>query len=45
MQAKLKEWSWSNNGVPFTYSDNTTVGINPDQSVTYVGVAYVYKFY
>jgi hypothetical protein len=43
---KLNEWTWSNsvNGTPFLYSDNTTVFINPDQKVTYVGITYVYYF-
>ena len=43
-RAKLKEWSWGNNGVPFVYSDNTTVNIKQDQSVTYLGARYIYKF-
>ncbi len=43
-KAKLDEWSWSNNGTSFVYSDNTTVKLNPDQSSTFVGVAYVYRF-
>jgi MtrB/PioB family decaheme-associated outer membrane protein len=42
-QAKLEEYAWTNNGIPFTYQDNTTVGIDPNQSVTYVGVTYIYK--
>jgi hypothetical protein len=43
---KLDEWTWSNptNGTPFTYSDNTTVGINPNQSVTYLGIRYIYQW-
>ena len=43
-QAKLDEWTWGYNGVPFTYQDNTTLSINPDQSVTFIGVRYIYKF-
>ena len=43
-QAKLNEWAWGFNGVPFTYQDNTTVTIDPNQSVTLVGVTYIYKF-
>lgn len=43
-RATLDEWSWGYNGVPFTYSDNTTVNMNQDQSVTFLGVAYIYKF-
>lgn len=43
-RAHLQEWAWDNNGVPFVYQDGTTVGMNPDQSVTFLGVSYVYKF-
>lgn len=43
-RAELKEWSWGNNGVPFVYQDGTTVGMDADQSVTFLGVSYVYKF-
>jgi len=41
---KLEEWSWNANGIPFTYSDNSTVTINPDQRVTLVGLTYLYRF-
>ncbi|MDD2924293.1 MtrB/PioB family decaheme-associated outer membrane protein [Rhodoferax sp.] len=43
-RAELREWSWTNNGRAFVYQDNTTVGMNPDQSVTFLGVSYIYKF-
>lgn len=43
-RAELKEWSWVNNGTSFAFQDNTTVGMNPDQSVTFLGVSYIYKF-
>ncbi len=43
-QAKLDEWTWGYNGVPFTYQDNTTVSLNPNQSVTIIGATYIYKF-
>lgn len=42
--AKLDEWTWANNGTPFTYSDNTSVSLQPNQSVTFLGASYVYKF-
>jgi MtrB/PioB family decaheme-associated outer membrane protein len=42
--SKLEEWSWGYNGVPFTYSDNTTVTLNPNQKVTFVGARYFYRF-
>jgi MtrB/PioB family decaheme-associated outer membrane protein len=37
------DWQWGYNGVPFVYSDNTTVS-NPNQSLTFLGVSYQYKF-
>lgn len=43
-RSMLKEWSWANNGVPFTYADNTTVSLKEQQNVTYLGAAYIYKF-
>lgn len=43
-RAELKEWSWVNNGTSFAFQDNTTVGMTPDQSVTFLGVSYIYKF-
>lgn len=42
--SKLDEWSWSSNGVPFTYADNTTVKLKDNQSVTWFGASYIYKF-
>ena len=46
VSSKLSEWTWSNpaTGQPFTYSDNTTVSINPNQHVTFIGATYIYKF-
>lgn len=41
---KFDEWSWGNNGIPFAYSDNSTVSMQQSQSVTYIGATYVYKF-
>ncbi len=43
---KLDEWTWENpdNGTPFAYSDGTTVSIQPNQNVTFVGVGYSYRF-
>jgi MtrB/PioB family decaheme-associated outer membrane protein len=40
---KNDDWQWGYNGVPFVYSDNTTVS-NPNQSVTFLGVSYLLKF-
>ena len=42
--AKFNEWTWGSDGVPFAYSDNTTVSMQPNQSVTFLGARYIYKF-
>jgi MtrB/PioB family decaheme-associated outer membrane protein len=41
---RLNEWTWGFNGVPFLYSDNTTVSLNPTQNVTFISVRYIYKW-
>lgn len=41
---KFSEWSWGYNGTPFTYSDNTTVTMQPNQSVNFLGASYIYQF-
>lgn len=41
--AKLNEWTWTNNGVPFLFSDGTTIGLNPSQRVSYLGASYIYR--
>ena len=38
------QWAWGNGSVPFAYSDNSTVTLQPVQNVTFIGVRYVYKF-
>jgi hypothetical protein len=43
-RSKLNEWTWGYNGVPFVYSDNTTVSLNPNQNVTFVSVVYSYRW-
>ncbi len=42
--ASLNEWTWGSNGTPFNYSDNTTVTVRPNQSMSFLGASYVYKF-
>jgi MtrB/PioB family decaheme-associated outer membrane protein len=39
-RSMLSEWTWSN----FSYSDKTTVSMQPNQSMTFLGASYVYKF-
>lgn len=41
---KLEEWSWGFNGVPFVYSDGTTVSLQPHQQTTFVAARFIYKF-
>lgn len=43
--AKLNEWTWANpaNGIPFLFSDGTTIGMNPSQRVTFLGASYIYR--
>lgn len=38
------DWAWAWNGTSYTYGDNTTLSINQNQSMTYLGVTYTYKF-
>lgn len=42
-RARLNQWTWGNNGTPFVYSDNSSVSLQPNQSVTFIGVTYTYK--
>lgn len=39
----VNDWSWSLNGVPFTYSDGSTVSQKQTQKVSLIGVTYVYQ--
>jgi MtrB/PioB family decaheme-associated outer membrane protein len=41
---QFDEWSWGNNGTQFTYSDNSSVSMQQNQSVTFLGASYIYKF-
>ncbi len=41
---KLDEWTWSYNGVPYVFSDNTTVFMQPSQKATYVSLLYTYRW-
>jgi len=42
--AKYDDFGWGYNGVPFTYSDNSTVTMQPTQNVTFIGARYIYRF-
>lgn len=43
-RTKLNEWTWGNNGVPFVFSDNSSVSMKQNQNVTFVGASYIYKW-
>ena len=43
-RTKLDEWTWGYNGVLFSYADNSTVTLLPNQNVTFVSVTYTYRF-
>lgn len=43
-QFKTNDWQWGNNGVPFLYSDNTTVSQPMNQSLKFLGVSYLLRF-
>ncbi|WP_136416652.1 MtrB/PioB family decaheme-associated outer membrane protein [Herbaspirillum sp. ST 5-3] len=43
-RAKYNDWVWGYAGVPFFYSDNTSVSAQQQQNVTFIGVSYLYKF-
>jgi len=43
-RSKWTDWAWGYNGVPFTYSDGTTVMQQPVQTVTFIGVAYIHRW-
>jgi hypothetical protein len=41
---RFSEWTWGYNGIPFAYSDNTTVTMQQNQSINYLGASYIYQF-
>jgi MtrB/PioB family decaheme-associated outer membrane protein len=43
-RTKWTDWAWGHNGVPFMYSDGTTIVRKPSQNVTFIGVTYVRRF-
>jgi MtrB/PioB family decaheme-associated outer membrane protein len=38
------DWAWGFNGTPFVYSDATIVNRMPTQSVSFIGVSYIYRW-
>ena len=43
-QTQLSDWSWSYAGVPYTYSDGTTLSQSPQQLAHFLGVRYIYRW-
>ncbi|HEV8095846.1 MAG TPA: MtrB/PioB family decaheme-associated outer membrane protein [Burkholderiales bacterium] len=43
-RTKFNEWTYNFNGVPWTYSDRTTLGAKENQQVTFVGASYIFRF-
>lgn len=43
-QFRTDDWQWGYNGVPFLYSDNTTVSQPMIQNLKYMSVSYILKF-
>src|SRR5450830_782021 len=41
-RVSVNDWAWDNNGAQFAYSDGTTVIQNPNQTVSFIGVTYIY---
>lgn len=44
MATRFDDWTWAFGGVPYTYSDGTTLSQAPRQSANFVGVRYIYKW-
>lgn len=42
-RSTYNDWAWGYNGVPYTYSDGTTLSQKSDQNVNFIGVTYVYQ--
>ena len=43
-QFKTDDWQWGYNGVPFVYSDNTTVSQPMNQNLRFLGASYILRF-
>lgn len=43
-RTKWTDWAWGYNGVPFVYSDGTTIVRQPNQNATFIGVTYTRRF-
>ncbi|MGE5387050.1 MAG: MtrB/PioB family decaheme-associated outer membrane protein [Betaproteobacteria bacterium] len=43
-RTRFSEWTWGNAGTPFYYSDGTTVSMNQNQNVSFLGASYIYRW-
>lgn len=43
-QTKYNDWAYEYGSVPYAYSDNTTLTLDQNQSVVYLGISYVYSW-
>ena len=43
-QFRTDDWQWGYNGVPFLYSDNTTVSQPMNQNLKFIGASYLLRF-
>jgi MtrB/PioB family decaheme-associated outer membrane protein len=43
-RSRLSDWTWGYAGVPFAYSDGTTLWQKPNQAVTMLALTYSYRF-
>jgi MtrB/PioB family decaheme-associated outer membrane protein len=44
LRSRWNDWGWNYNGVPFMYSDGTTVNYKSSQAATFVGVTYTRRW-
>ena len=44
LQTRWDDWSWGYAGVPYTYSDGTTLSQSPHQLAHFLGVRYIYRW-
>ncbi len=43
-RVKFNDWAYGYNGVPFVFSDNTTLSLMQKQNATFLGVRYIYRW-
>jgi hypothetical protein len=43
-RARFNDWGYQFNGVPYLFSDNTTLSLQQVQNVTFVGLTYTYAW-